>query len=143
MVLLCPYFKSKYRWFYFSRLEDWAHRISRIIPFVIKPKMGQINDPKGLKKYFAYRHMPTASVREVATLGNLAMEKSPSISATNLLWVHSKGDIVADFDVSKAVFSTVPARDKTFLEYKRSNHIILYDYDAPDVISGVTSFLET
>ena len=57
------------------------------------------------------------------------------------LWIHSKKDIVADFQLSRKLFDAIPAGNKHFIEYQKSNHIILYDYEGMDAISRITSFL--
>ncbi|MFX0200892.1 MAG: alpha/beta hydrolase [Candidatus Hodarchaeota archaeon] len=141
LVLISPYFKVRERWFYFGKPENWAQRLARIVPFVKKPKIGQINDPNGLKRYIAYRNLPTKSVHELSKLGRSAVERAKDVRCETL-WMHSKSDIVADFKLSKKVFETVPSMKKHFVEYERSNHIILYDYDHMDAINKAILFLE-
>jgi len=141
LVLISPYFKVKERWFYFGEPEIWAQRYTKILPFVRKPKIGQINDPRGLKEYISYRNLPTKSIGELSRIGRLAIEKSESVTCETL-WIHSKKDIVADFHLSREVFEIIPSKEKTFIEYNKSNHIILYDHDRMDVIGNVMSFLK-
>jgi hypothetical protein len=50
---------------------------------------------------------------------------------------------VADFQTSKAVFQTLPAVKKHFVDYQKSNHIILFDYDAQDAIERILTLLGT
>lgn len=141
LVLISPYFKVRKRWFNFGRPEDWARRFSWIIPYVRKPKMGQINDPNGLRRYVAYMHLPTKAVNELDGVGTLAKEKAKRVTCPTL-WAHSGGDIVADFRLSKQIFKSVPASKKYFIEYQKSNHIILYDYDSQDLSDKIVSFFE-
>lgn len=141
LVLISPYFKVKEQWFYFGKPEVWAKRLNKIIPFVKKPKIGQINDPEGLKRYIAYRNLPTKSVSELSILGKFAAAKSKNVTCETL-WIHSKKDIVADFEFSKKMFSTIASKKKYFLEYNKSNHVILYDYDHVDAINQIMSFLK-
>lgn len=141
LVLISPYFKVKEQWFYLGKPEIWAQRLTKIVPFVKKPKIGQINDPNGLKRYIAYRSLPTKSVSELSKIGRLAIEKSKKVTCETL-WIHSKTDVVADFQLSEEVFETIPAKKKYFIEYDKSNHVILYDYDRMDAIDKITSFLK-
>jgi carboxylesterase len=141
LVLISPYFKVRQRWFYFGKPEDWARRFARIVPYVKKPKAGQINDSNGLERYIAYRNLPTKSISELSTLGRSAVKKAEDVRC-DTLWMHSKSDIVADFQLSKEVFETIPAKKKHFVQYEKSNHILLYDYDRIDAIDKAVSFLE-
>ena len=141
LVLISPYFKVKEQWFYFGKPEIWAKRLNKIMPFVKKPKIGQINDPDGLRRYIAYSNIPTKSISELSKIGRLAEAKSKDVTC-EILWIHSKKDIVADFELSKKVFNTIDTKKKCFLEYNKSNHVILYDYDHTDVINKIMSFLK-
>lgn len=140
LVLISPYFKVKEQWYYFGKPEQWARRLNTVIPFVKKLKMGQINDPKGLEKYIAYNYLPTKAICELAKLGNHAKEEAGKVRCETL-WIHSRGDFVADFQLSREVFDLLPATRKTFIEYNKSNHIILYDYDSGGAIKNIISFL--
>jgi carboxylesterase len=131
LVLISPYFKVK---------EQWARRLSTVIPFVRKLKMGQINDPESLEKYIAYNYLATKAICELATLGNHAREKAGKVRCETL-WIHSRGDFVADFQLSREVFDLLPATRKTFIEYNKSNHIIIYDYNSGDATKNIISFL--
>lgn len=141
LVLISPYFKVKEQWFYFGKPEIWAQRLTKIVPFVKKPKIGQINDPNGLKRYVAYRILPTKSVGELSKIGLLAIEKGQNVKCETL-WMHSKRDIVADFQLSKTVFKTISSEKKYFIEYIKSNHVILYDYDQIDAVDKIMSFIK-
>jgi alpha-beta hydrolase superfamily lysophospholipase len=116
LVLISPYFKVRQRWFYFGKPEDWARRLARIIPYVKKPKVGQINDPDGLEMYIAYRHLPTKSISELSKVGYSAVRKAKDVKC-DTLWMHSTSDIVADFQLSKKVFESIPAKKKHFVQY--------------------------
>jgi len=141
LVLICPYFKVKERWYYFGKPETWAKRVSFILPYVKKPKIGQINNPEGLQKYTAYESLPTKTISELAKLGHIAAEKAKQVKS-DILWIHSRGDNVADFKLSMDVFQLTQSKNKYFIEYNQSNHIILYDYDSEDTIKKIMAFIE-
>ncbi len=140
LVLISPYFKAKEAWYYFGAPETWARRLSEVIPFIRKFKSGQINDPDGLRRYSAYSRLPTKPIIELSKLGRIAAAKARDVKCETL-WIHSRSDIVADFDVSQKTFDSVPIREKQIVEYEKSNHVILYDYDSNDAILRIVRFL--
>jgi len=140
LVLISPYFKVKGAWYYFGSPEAWARRINRLIPFVRKFKPGQINDPAGLRRYSAYSRLPMKPIAELAELGRIAATKAQQVRCETM-WIHSRGDFVADFEFSRKTFDSVPVRGKHMVEYERSNHVILYDYDSDDAIRRILHFL--
>jgi carboxylesterase len=139
-VLISPYFEVKEEWYYFGKPEEWATRMSGIKRFIKKRKIGQINDPARLKRYDAYEYLPLKAIGELPKLGNFTKEKAKRVTS-KLLWIHSSGDIVADYEESKKVFESVPSKNKRFIRYEKSNHIILYDYDSEDAIQKILEFL--
>ena len=142
LALISPYFKVRGAWYYFGSPEAWARRLNRLIPFVKIFKAGQINDPAGLSRYSApYSRLPTRPVANLSELGKMAAMKAQESVAT--IWIHSRGDFVADFDLSKKTFDSVPVREKCMVEYERSNHVILYDYDSDDAIRRTVFFLRS
>ncbi len=143
LVMLNPYFRVRPRWYYFGQPEAWARRLDSILGYVKKPRVGFINDREGKKRYGAYpqyRFIPTKCVRHLVEIGRLAMECVPKVTA-DTLWFHSTGDDVADFAFSRSAFGRIPSKQKQFIELSRSNHIVLYDYDASDVVDRVIDFL--
>ncbi len=141
-VLLSPYFEVKEEWYYFGEPEEWAMRLSEIKPFIKKLKIGQINDPEGLKRYDAYEYLPMRTIGELPIMGDFAKKKAKKVTS-EILWIHSTSDIVADYEESKIVFDSVPSKKKRFVSYERSNHIILYDYDSDDAIQKIMNFLSS
>lgn len=140
LVVLSPYFKVKQKWYYLGKPEKWAKRFSFILPYIKKLKIGQINDPKGLENYSAYERIPLKAVGELVKVGNLSLEEGNNIKCPTM-WMHSKNDIVSDFNLSRETFDRIESADKEFIEFTRSNHIILYDYDSNEVIEQIVRFL--
>ena len=140
LVLLSPYYRIHQKWYYFGNPAKWAKRVSFILPYIKKLKIGQINDPLGLKKYNAYDRLPLKAVGELVKVGNRALEEGNKVDCP-ILWMHSKGDIVSDYHLSRDTFNNNKSSDKTFIEFTRSNHILLYDYDSEEVISQILIFL--
>ena len=102
--------------------------------------MGQINDRSGLSRYAAYKHLPLKSIEILERIGQESFSIAPSVKSSILI-LHSQGDIVADFEKSYQAFQKIVSTNKEFIEYKQSNHIILYDYDAKDALNRLMEFL--
>jgi carboxylesterase len=140
LTVLSPYFEVNKKWYYFGKPEIWAKRFSNVFTYIKKLKIGQINDPKGLEKYDAYRKVPLQAVTELSEIGKLALSQIADVRSP-ILWLHSKKDIVSDFTLSKNSFDRVTSTEKTFIKFSESNHIILYDYESNDAINEILKFL--
>jgi len=146
LVLFGPYINITKKWYYPGKPENWAKRLFRILPYVKKrkysknPNLTNINDPEGFKRYDSYKHLPVKAVRELEKISQNARQNIDKIHC-HVLWFHSKGDIAADFNSARSFFDKIPSKHKTFIEYTRSNHVILYDYDSKDAIQKTLSFL--
>lgn len=142
LILFGPYLDITRKWYYLGRPENWARRLHRILPYVGKIKIANINDPEGLKKYDSYKHLPVKTVLELEKLSAKAKQNKDRLSC-DILWFHSRGDIAADYQSAGKIFSAIPGNHKRLIEYTKSNHLILYDYDAGDAIQKTLSFLES
>ena len=60
-----------------------------------------------------------------------------------MLVLHSKGDEAASPSASATAFELLGSENKEIHWYeKRSNHLLLWDYDADDVARRVVEFLD-
>ncbi|MCF6286202.1 MAG: hypothetical protein L3K26_13570, partial [Candidatus Hydrogenedentes bacterium] len=58
------------------------------------------------------------------------------------LVLHSQGDEAASPDASAEAYGHIASTDKQMLWYtERSNHHLLWDYDAEDVVAKIVQFL--
>ncbi len=137
--LISSCFKIKEAWYYFGSPQGWANKINNLIPFVRKLKIGQINDDIGLSQYIAYKHLPLKSIKITERIGQESFSIAPRLKLP-VLMLHSQGDIVADFDKSYQAFQQIASTNKEFVKYKKSNHVLLYDYDAKDALGRLTAF---
>jgi carboxylesterase len=140
LVLISPFFKITDKWFYFGAIEWLARKLNPVLPYLKKTRLGPINDPEKLKHYHSFWHLPLACIGDVTRIGRLAAKKSRGV-ACDTLWLHSKGDNIADFDASREVFQRLAATDKLFVEFKKSDHVILYDYDTETAVDMITAFI--
>ena len=141
LILFAPYIDITKKWYYFGRPETWSRRLFKILPYVKKVRIGNINDPRGRKIYDSYNHLPVKLVPELEKLSDEVQNNIEEIDC-DILWFHSTGDIASDYRSAQNFFDRIPSTDKRFVKYTRSNHIILYDYDSQDAIKKTISFLE-
>jgi carboxylesterase len=139
LALIAPYFRVNSSWNFFGTPEQWSSRVSKIIPYLKKLKIGQINDPEGIKLYEAYHHVSLQSVSELAKIGAKAMEKVEELNG-RLLWFHSRIDVVADPRLSYELFTKCPSKKKLFISLEKSNHVLSYDFERKKVLDRI--FLE-
>jgi carboxylesterase len=143
LVMLNPYFRVRPRWYYFGQPEAWARRLEAVLGYVKKPRVGFINDRDGRRRYGAhpqYRFVPTKCVKHLVEIGRTAMAQASKVAA-DALWFHSTGDQVADFAHSRKAFDRIASTKKEFVTLSRSNHIVLYDFDADDIVAKAMVFL--
>lgn len=110
-----------------------------IIPFIPKFIRGKINDPKGYKRYtpgsFAISLNAFNRLQELAVL---ARESAHEISLPVLI-LSSPNDEIASFAITKELFDS--KLNALLLEYPKSNHILLYDFDSKIIIENILEFL--
>ncbi len=137
LILIAPYYElapSKQRVWNIGRRFTW------LIPGVPKISKGEINDPEGYKTYYpgSYFISYKAFLR-AKELATMAQDHATKIKVPTLI-LASPNDEVVLFDATKKLFENRP--NTNILEYPRSNHILLYDYDRNSVISEILSFIE-
>ena len=136
LVLLSPFYSLVY-----ANDFVWAlsRAVSGIIPRVPKLKKGFINYSEGYKKYRSDSHIISLAVYDtLERLALIAGRRAAKISVP-ILVIGSRNDQVASFARTKHMFMSNAYA--TILEYPRSDHILLYDYDAENIISNVVAFL--
>jgi carboxylesterase len=141
LVVINPFFRLARPSPFAAHLAVWCRLLERFVPYIKKTKLGMINDPDGLRQYFAYWHMPLRAIAEVARLGVQAAQSTRKVTCTTL-WVHSRADRVADFTASLDAFNALPARNKRFIAYERSDHTILFDYDEETLLEQISAFIQ-
>jgi len=117
-----------------------SHLLSKIINGVPNLTLGAINDPKGDAEYY-----PGSEVIRLEAYDSLARLAQIAVKCTSeikvpILVLGSKNDKVASFEYTKELFSR--NKNARIIEYEKSNHVILYDYDKESAISNIVSFLE-
>ncbi len=140
LVIISPFFKFKEKWFGCGLVERLLRWLQPVLPYVKKIRVGMINDPEKLRQYHAYWHVPLACLDEVFRVAETSVKKAENVKS-DTLWIHSRGDMVADFAASREVFKKLPSRNKQFVEFRRSDHVVLHDYDSEAAVERIVAFI--
>ena len=137
VALIAPYFRL-------SRADAAAEKTGRLVAPVFdsipKPWKGRINDPEGYERYHPGQKEVSLKgflqLQELARLAESRLHRPPGIP---ILVLASPEDDVASFARTRELFSAMPGA--TVKEYPQSNHVLLYDYDATQIIADILDFL--
>lgn len=119
----------------------WAisRKVKYIIPVVPKIWGGKINDPEGYKRYTPGSYIISLSAFDrVQEFAVLARNCADGISVPVLI-VSSPNDQIASYREIRNIFRL--KKNVKFLEYPRSNHILLYDFDQEEIVEKTLEFL--
>ena len=144
LVLLAPYYRITYHWYYLLPVELWSRLLHPLVWAVPKSKRSvKLNRRENVDELFANPALPTASVITLTELGRRA--RDPAVLAAIQAPVrvfHSPSDGAASFRASYAAYQLLGSQDKGFFRMDaRDNHHLLWDWDAEEVKQQVVEFL--
>lgn len=137
LVLIAPYFGLAV---YPDIARNMAWALSWILPVLPKTQKGKINSPDGYSLYQPGTYMLSmASYYQVEILKERAKKVFPKLDVP-ILVIGSKNDEVADFQVSR----TLCERNKNckLVEFEKSNHVLMHDYDLEPAVRAIESFIK-
>jgi carboxylesterase len=144
LVLIAPYYGVTHRWYYGLPAETWNRMTSWAFPYVMKNEVFScVNRKEAKKELYCYRVISTRGAAELIELGKQA--RNPSVLARvtcPVLVLHSHGDQAASPSRSEKAFESIGSHEKRFVWYEKSNHHILWDYDAEEAKAEIVGFLE-
>jgi len=143
LVLVAPYYRVRYFWFYLLPPETWNALVGRMVRYVPKwQRFVQVNDRSMAANIFTYDALPTAGVRQLIALGKTARRRDVlGKLKCPVLVVHSSGDVAASFRASCQAFELIGSPRKEGLWLTRSNHHVFWDYDREEVKQRIAAFL--
>ena len=133
------YIKPRDKWFYGMPLRFYINYFSDYLIYIEKLKVGQINDPEGLKKHIAYRNFPMQPVKNSFEFLDIGINETWKVTEPILI-LHSPNDITADYDIMNEIIEDVSSDVKELKKFPKSNHILLLDYDKEEVIKSIIEF---
>ena len=136
LVLLAPFYSLPYA---NDLLWNLSKGLKWVIPLVPKVAKGRINDPEGYGRYAPGSMIVSLrAFNRLEELAALARQRAPNIVIPTLV-LGSPNDQVASFVLTKEIFAL--QANVGFIEYPRSNHVLLYDYDCEEVMESMIGFL--
>lgn len=144
-VLISPYYKVTYYPYYILPPMTWNAIFSPVMPYVIKgDAFVRVNRREAVAHIFSYRVVPTKGAKTLEALGRQARDPQTLEKITvPLLMVQAEGDEAASPKAGREAFERIRSPDKTHRMFsERSNHHLLWDYEAEEAKAVILEFLE-
>lgn len=140
LLLISPFYKLTYKPYYVLPPE-WWHAI--LSPFISRIPAGKaVNRPEGREELTVYDEMPIPATTELFALRDEVMEKlDRSPPRCPVLLVYSENDEVASPRAMRRVFRALPGERKRHVQFSRSNHHLLSDWDRQEAVRAILDFL--
>lgn len=137
LVLIAPFYSLTTANDFIWKSSRWLAKVINGVPNLT---LGAINDPKGDEVYYpGSKVIRLDAFDSLARLAQTAVIRIPEIEVP-ILVLGSINDEVASFSHTKKIFSN--RKNAKVIEYEKSNHVLLYDYDRESAISNIIYFLE-
>lgn len=142
LVLLSPFLKLKYRWFYVFPTEVYAPIVVRLRR-IIQRKGPDIRDPEMAR--FVWEHawlksFNVLSLRSALQLIQQVKKELPAIKNPTLV-IQSRTDEVVDPSGAELLMKRLGSAEKEVHWLTRPNHVITLDYDWETVFDKTREFL--
>jgi carboxylesterase len=139
LYIINGYLGVGYKWYYVLNPKYYLEWFSDSLKYVKKPEIALINSEKGKSEHVAYWNMPLKTLKNSMDFIEKSKENVSSIDVP-VLFLHSKNDGVADYELIKDVYSRINSTSKEILYFDESNHILLMDYNKSDVIGSILEY---
>ena len=137
LVLIAPFYSLTTANDFIWKSSRWLAKVINGVPNLT---LGAINDPEGDEVYYpGSKVIRLDAFDSLARLAQTAVKCVPEVEVPVLV-LGSINDEVASFSYTKELFSN--RKNAKIIEYEKSNHVLLYDYDKESAISNIISFLE-
>jgi carboxylesterase len=142
LVLISPYYRINYRWYYLLPAETWNSLMGWAVPYAIKTEgYIRVNDRSVIGKFYCYDITSAAGTRQAVRIAKRA--RSPEILdkiKCPVLMLHAEDDKAASYKTSRRVYEMLSAPKEHFWP-PRSSHVLLWDFDKEEVIARIENFL--
>ena len=139
LYILNPFVTKTKRWYKPIPFETRIKFLANILEYDKKEKIAQINDPEAREIHVAYWNMPIVPIRDSLPFIHLTINNLNKVSESILIQ-QSSGDETADIESSKIIYNGVSSEIKEMKIFKKSNHVLLLDYDREEVIKNIIEF---
>lgn len=146
LVLIAPYFAVTPHGYYGLAPETWHRLLRPWLPYAVKSRyFVKLNQRENVDRLLTYRVVPAAAVDTALALGAAAADPATLARVrAPVLVLHAAGDDAADPAASRrALQGMTQAASRRYLDFGRSNHLLLWDYDRLAAEAEILRFLES
>jgi carboxylesterase len=121
--------------------EQYISWFGSALNYSKKRNLARINDPEGRGEHVAYWSMPYGPIARSLEMVKTIKGNAHKVTAPTLL-LHSVNDTVASVSGAREVHDALssPEGGKEIIEFHKSDHVLLRDYDSEAVIGAVIGF---
>lgn len=143
LALVAPYYDVSMRWYYVLPPHLWNHALGGMFEFLPKwTPFVCVNKKEAKGQWVSYGAVSSGSVRMVEGLGRRAGQAEVLERITcPVLHLHAVRDRVSSPRAARRALVGMASADKRQYWYKRSNHMLFWDYDAEEAEQRVVEFL--
>ncbi len=141
IYILNPFLKKTYKLHKIIPFELRAKLFSGILVYKKKNDIANINYPQGRQAHVSYWNMPYGPIKDSLPFIKTTTQNLPNITSPIFI-AYSENDEVAGSYSAIKINNTVSSNVRGLFDYKRSNHVLLMDYDRLNVINDVIKFEE-
>lgn len=137
VIAINPYVGTPYKPWYVLPPSVWVRAGKYVVPYVKKVKSGQITDAAGAARYEpGYWHLALRAVAELRAYVRQVRSRATALSVPAFVHI-SQQDIVSDPKGMADLAAQCGIPEQRIMVWPNSNHVLLYDRDAEDVIECV------
>ena len=137
VIVINPFVGAPYKFWYLLPPAMWVHTFSGIVPYVKKVKSGQIADPAGVGRYEpGYWHLSMRAFQGLHAYARQVRKHAAPLSVP-VYWHFSEHDMVSDPNSMADLAERMGAEAAHLSTWSNSNHVLLYDHDAPAAIRTI------
>ena len=140
LVLINPFFKTTHKVYYVLPPRWWYALLSGSVDYVVRPaEVVNVNRREARPHIIAYKVIPTCAFGEAFEVAGRARSAEPR--DVPVLVLLSEDDATASPSASREVYDRISVTTKALKTFRRSNHILLWDYDREEAIEAILEFV--
>lgn len=144
LVLVAPYFKVTYYWYYVLPPAVWNRLLSPVVHYVPKTESFiRVNKRESVEHMYSYRNVPTQGAATLEQLGKRARQPETLAKVTSpVLVLHAYGDEAASPAAMVQAFERLGSQSKRIRWFsEKINHHILWDYEGEEAADEIVDYL--
>lgn len=141
LILLAPYLKITHQWYYALPTEWYQQIFEPFIPYVYRMAcFKQVFNREAIPNIIDYDYVPLKGAKTGMVISARA-RRIGKVSAPTLI-IHSKKDRATDYRCSQELARKLNQQSNKLVLLERSNHLILWDYEAEQVEKEILDFIQ-